>query len=497
VTHPDTARLQRYWTIWTIVLGLFLGLGLLKFGNPIILDSEIPAPGSLAEFLYEPWPAFWGQIAFLVIASGGILLSWISRGQEPRLLPDWRCGLPGLWLIWQQLVASHSVDPDLSRPTLRHFTVLVFAGYLGCYCLPRIRWPRWLLIGIFLALAICLVRAANQRWGGFRHDREALLEGQRTGWTNFATADLEQMQRSRMLVSTNGALEINPIVLIKLERARVSGTLVYPNALAGTLLLLLPVGLWLVVRETGDLRPPIRLLLIGLTVFLGVGGLFWTGSKSAWLIALAQVAVLLWFRPWPPRWRMAAVVTLTLVGLTAFGLRFQGYFAAGATSVSARFDYWSVAARTAIENPVWGTGPGTFMRPYASKKVPEAEMTRLVHNDYLEQFSDSGFIGGILYLVWIGSALWVSGRIALRQREPIRGLLWIGTAAWFVQGFVEFSLYIPGLAGLAFTFLGALTDGSSSCSWSTSSENSPRSIPRPSPIPPAPIPDRDTRNEPR
>lgn len=495
MTHSSSERHQRHWAVWTGVFGLLLGLGLLKFGNPIILDSEIPAPGSLAEFLSEPWPALWGQSAFLFIALWGAFLGWQSRLQPDRLPLDWRCGPPALWLVWQQFVASHSMDSSLSRPTLRHFTVLVFSGLLGCYCLPRIRWPRWLMIGIFLALAICLVRAANQRWGGFRHDREALLEGQRTGWTNFATADLEQMQRSRMLIPTNGTLEINPIVLIKLERARVSGTLVYPNALAGTLLLLLPVGLWLAVRETGQLRPPIRSLLIGLTVFLGVGCLFWTGSKSAWLIALAQSGVLLWFRPWPPRLRTAAVGTLAIVGLTAFGLRFQGYFAAGATSVSARFDYWSVAVRTVSENPVWGTGPGTFMRPYAAHKVPEAEMTRLVHNDYLEQFSDSGVIGGILYIGWIGSALWVSGRIALREREPIRALLWIGTAAWFAQGFVEFSLYIPGLAGMAFTFLGALTDGSKSLSWSPSSENIPTSTPLPPPTPPTPNrgPDRPSR----
>ncbi len=480
MTPSSSEKLQRHWTVWTVVFGLFLGVGLLKFGNPIILDSEIPPPGSLTEFLNEPWPAKWGQIAFIFIALWGALLAWKAGFQPFQLLPDWRCGPPSLWLIWQQFVGSHSVDTGLSSPTLRHFTVLVFCSLLGCYCLPRIRWPRWLLIGIFVALAICLVRAANQRWGGFRHDREALLEGQRTGWTNFATGDLEQMQRSRMLISTNGTLEINPIVLIKLERARVSGTLVYPNALAGTLLLLLPVGLWLAVRETGQLRPPIRSLLIGLTIFLGVGCLFWTGSKSAWLIALAQLGVLLWFRPWPPRWRTVAVGTLAIVGLTTFGLRFHGYFAAGATSVSARFDYWSVAVRTASEHPVWGTGPGTFIRPYAAKKAPEAEMTRLVHNDYLEQFSDSGVIGGILYLGWISSTLWVSGRIALRKREPIRALLWIGTAAWFAQGFVEFSLYIPGLAGLAFTLLGALTDGSNSLSWSPSSENNPTSTPLPS-----------------
>ena len=30
-------------------------------------------------------------------------------------------------------------------------------------------------------------------------------------------------------------------------------------------------------------------------------------------------------------------------------------------------------------------------------------MARLTHNDYLEQFCDSGIIGGVSYALWIGS----------------------------------------------------------------------------------------------
>lgn len=469
------------WLVWTISFGVFLGLGLLKFGNPIILDAEIPIPSNGSEFWNEPWPASWGLSAAWCLS---LVAGWMAFTTSPNRLfhwQSWRFWLPLAWFLWQVAAAAHSVDSSLSRPTLAHFSVVVLCWWLGCYLLPTVPWPRWLLIGILLALAFCLVRAANQRWGGFRRDRDSLLEGQRTGWTNYAAADLAEMQRSRMLLSTNGALVINPLVLVKLERGRVSGTLVYPNALAGALLLLLPISVLLALRETVSLRPPIRIVVLGLTLFLGLGCFFWTGSKSAWLIAVGQVGVVLAGRPWSARWRTSAILLLILVGVVTFAIRFQAYFAAGATSVSARFDYWQVAWHTALDRPGFGTGPGTFMRPYARQKAPEAEMTRLVHNDYLEQFSDSGLPGGILYLAWVGSAVWISGRITLRHREPIRTALWLGAAAWFVQGFVEFSLYIPGLAFLGWTFLGALTNGDQSLAFFATAETSPTSTPLPFP----------------
>jgi O-antigen ligase len=156
------------------------------------------------------------------------------------------------------------------------------------------------------------------------------------------------------------------------------------------------------------------------------------------------------------RWKQGLLVAVVAAGLLAFGWRFHGYFAAGATSVGARFDYWRAARQTALANPFLGTGPGTFQRPYARLKSPDAEMARLVHNDYLEQFSDSGFVGGLAYLVWIGAWLWITGRRVWRATEGPWFWVFLGTAAWLAQGVSEFSLYVPALAWTAFTLGGAL-----------------------------------------
>ena len=140
----------------------------------------------------------------------------------------------------------------------------------------------------------------------------------------------------------------NPVILLKLERARINGTLVYPNALAGTLLLLLPAALALAVFGTGELKPAIRWLVRGLVAFLGFGCLYWTGSKSGWLIALGMAGTCLFQLKWPRKWKLLTLTLFAVVGLAAFAFRFQNYFAAGATSVGARFDYWRAATQTAM-----------------------------------------------------------------------------------------------------------------------------------------------------
>lgn len=149
-------------------------------------------------------------------------------------------------------------------------------------------------------------------------------------------------------------------------------------------------------------------------------------------------------------------VTLLVIifGLGVFALRFHHYFATGATSVGARFDYWRAAVQTASLHLSFGTGPGTFQRPYALIKSPEAEMARLTHNDYLEQFSDSGLIAGLAYVSWIIVALVISGRKVWRLADIDKFTIWLGLFGWFLQGFGEFGLYIPALAWVAFALLG-------------------------------------------
>ncbi|MBC8097478.1 MAG: O-antigen ligase family protein, partial [Akkermansiaceae bacterium] len=258
------------------------------------------------------------------------------------------------------------------------------------------------------------------------------------------------------IITTNGMEVANPVILKKYEKGRAFGTLVYPNALAGAILLLFPVSIVLAWNSTRRFRAPTRLAAIGLTAFLGLGALFWTGSKSGWLIAIIMGGVWLFRLDWSTRMKWLTLGLILVVGLGLFGIRFQNYFAAGATSVGARLDYWRAAIQTTIRNPILGTGPGTFQRPYERIKSPEAEMARLTHNDYLEQFSDSGVVGGLTYMSWVTLLLITLARRLWKRGQLIHFAVFLGCLGWFIQGFSEFGLYVPALAWTAFLLGGCL-----------------------------------------
>jgi hypothetical protein len=439
--------------LYAVAFGLFLGLAIWKFGNPVILDQKIIPPSTLAEFWSEPWPTHWANWMFLPIAIIGGLLALKNKPRWPAT--KWLWLLPLLWLGWQFLSVAQTVDGNLTATTLWQFSGCIACYFLGALVLGNDRALQWLLIGVLSAFAFCLVRAIDQRVIEFPQSHEMLVDGERAGWTNIPPETFIELKREQIIINTNGVDVANPTVLAKFAKGRVMGTLVYPNALAGAILLLLPVSL-AVAFGAKKLRPAIRAVTVGMVLLLGGMAFYWTGSKLGWLIALAMGALYLFRLEWPVKFKYAAVTVVIVLGLGIFAVRFHNYFAAGATSASARLDYWRAAIQITRKNPLFGTGPGTFQRPYAQIKSPDAEMARLAHNDYLEQFSDSGVPGGICYLAWITLALAAIGRGIWKSNDKILCALFAGLLGWFFQGAGEFSLYIPALAWTAFTLLGCL-----------------------------------------
>src|SRR5678809_248092 len=82
--------------------GAFLGLSMLKFGNPIIMERWVSVPSDIYEFLLSsPWPMSWAYflLGLILIASIPMFL---------RRLPArrWFVWLPLAWCCWQLVAAS-------------------------------------------------------------------------------------------------------------------------------------------------------------------------------------------------------------------------------------------------------------------------------------------------------------------------------------------------------------------------------------------------------
>lgn len=252
-----------------------------------------------------------------------------------------------------------------------------------------------------------------------------------------------------------------PEYLERIGKNRIFGTYFYPNAFAGAILMVLPAVCGFLVqarkhvRQEGGMRWVLPLVAMALTL-TGLGCLVWSGSKAGWLIAMAQVGVLWLLAPTPGKLKWGALGLGILVGLAAFFIQYSDFFAKGATSVGARFGYWAAAVEEWKAHPIMGSGPGTFDIYYAERKEPEWEMTRLAHNDYLQQASDSGTAGALTYTLWIAWILFMYFRKNRLWKRPLALGVWLGALGWGLQSFVEFGLYVPGIAWPAFIWMGLL-----------------------------------------
>ncbi len=409
----------------TWFLGVWIAVVTVKFGNPVIFSQLLPPPESFLELFFNSWPISWsyGALGILLVAA-----ALLGRGPCPT--PRWLLVLPMVWFGWTLLSATQTVDQGLTRLTIAHFAGCIACFYVGAFTLRQVRDWRPVYAGLVVGMTFIMATALDQHFGGLERARQA-----------FAALTVEE----RAGLDT-------PEFRKKILSDRVFGTFVYPNALAGGLLLLLPLAL-ASVRVLGARRET-RWLLGGWLAAGGLAALYWSGSKSGWLIALVMAGVALWRLPAKFSLKATVVSCLVMLGVALFLGRYGAYFEKGASSLAARGDYWRAAGQMIQQRPLLGYGPGTFQRQYSALKPPEAEMAKLAHNDYFQQGCDSGLPAMLAYGAFMAGAILLLYRRS--ASSPLHFAAWLGVFGFAVQGLTEFGLYIPGLAWPFFLMLGWL-----------------------------------------
>jgi len=414
------------------LFGAFLGLALLKFGNPPIMERFIEPPTNLTEWIIMAWPV---EVGYWLL--GAVAVVGLCGVRWPTGVPKWLLALPLVWLAWQFISATQTVDAGLTRATLKHFVACVVCFYLGVFCLSRDKSAGAMWGAIAFALGIVLAVGFEQHFGGLEETRRYFYAYEYPKWQTLPPEQLNDY-------------------LKKIASDRIFSTLFYPNALAGVILLLLPPTVVTIWQFCERLTTAARGLLVGLFAIASLACLYWSGSKGGWLLALLLVLVALLHLPWSKRAKTVFISAVLVVGVAGFFLKYAGFFQRGATSVSARFDYWRAAVQTMAAKPVFGTGPGTFSIAYQAVKRPESEMSRLTHNDYLQQASDSGVVAALSYLALaVGILMCGYAKPATPDLRP-RFSVWLGLLGYALQGLMEFGLYIPALAWCAFGLAGWL-----------------------------------------
>lgn len=211
---------------------------------------------------------------------------------------------------------------------------------------------------------------------------------------------------------------------------RTFGTLQSPNALAGLLVLALPVGIGLTLAA----RERAWRLLGGFVCLLVLGALLLTQSKAG-LIALAAAAMVLVALGAPGSPRRRALGALAVVGALALAVvavpqvrgRFADAFGGQSHSGMFRWYCWKASVSAIAERPILGWGPGTYL--IAHLRHAEVGYTIHAHSDPLNSAVESGIPATLALL----AALGIGAALATRQSSP---------SAWLGRGLAA------GLVGL-------------------------------------------------
>jgi hypothetical protein len=123
--------------LYALAFGLFLGLCIWKFGNPVILDHKIPRR-SPSEFLAtNPWPTHWANWILLPLAGARRRAGFSKKNFSGRKPNGSGCcrsrGSAGSFFPPPQ-----TVDADLTAATLWQFSGCVACYFLGAHAFcPR------------------------------------------------------------------------------------------------------------------------------------------------------------------------------------------------------------------------------------------------------------------------------------------------------------------------------------------------------------------------
>jgi O-antigen ligase len=401
----------------------------LKFGAPSIVQWAITPPTSVVEAVYFTWP---NQLAIIFVFAG---FTWLVLDRERMLARvDLLFVLPLLFLLTQALAALRTICPQVTIDTVMLFAAGVLLFYVGAWYARDGAATGHIFGGLAVATLFVCILAMQQHFGGLEETRA------------YAATHVDAATAPRDF-------------LARMTSNRVFGPFVYPNTLAGFLVVAFaPVLAWIWVRARGwDARVKWLVLVFAAGVMLFC--LLLTGSRGG-LAAFAMMALTVLWCLVPQGGRRAAGAIAGLVAVLALVVvlaRHGGLMHFGTGSLEARTDYWRGAVRIIQDHPWLGTGPGTFGSIYPMYKTALTEEAETVHNNFLQMWSDSGVLAFVAF-----AGLWVvavrdSFRLARQRRGDVAAAA-IGGAlvGWTVHGLVDFELYVPGAALPAFILLGTL-----------------------------------------
>ncbi|HXV05620.1 MAG TPA: O-antigen ligase family protein [Solirubrobacterales bacterium] len=447
--------------VWLVVVGIlvFGGATQAKLGRPLLLGAGLIGGLAVLSVISSLWS---GSVELSVIEADrvlvylGLFLAAFLIGQTDKRRQRFAEGLA----ISVAAVALLGLGSRL----LPH--VIEVSNSLGSG--PRLRYPLgyWNANGAMCGIAVGLLLWASRRagWAGLRWLSAALLPAvlltlyftySRGGLLALivASSTLLVLSRDRLWLLAAlaiGALGALPAVLAVQTRQSLANNLATQTSVEQgvTVLLILLAGTALTL-----------LLFAALRRLEGRAG-----PLAGRMLALSRNPVLLR--------RAALLAAIVAIGAAvAIGGRAWHQFSKSDVqfpsdpqqhfsqlSGAGRKDFWRVAIDAFSEEPLLGTGAGTYVFSWNQHRSIDM-IVHSAHSLYLQAFAELGIVGGLLVLALVVSLLWIglsSWRAAPHPTRERHAALLAAMLAFAVGAGIDWFWQIAALGAVFFLAAGVL-----------------------------------------
>ncbi len=296
--------------------------------------------------------------------------------------------LIGAALVVTSLNVIFSILPVVSLYfSLQWLLVLVVIAAVRA--LVRVKGTRWTIVAFSLGLVMQLVIGLTQ----FGIGSSLGLWCDARNLPGFCADLFRLLGETRFNTLTPG---IAQAPVLGAWRLRAYGTLPHPNVLAG----FFSVALLMFVSQSWK-RSQLNTVAL-LASFMGLG-LLLTFSRTAWL-AVGVVGIWIFIRS-----RRASITALVaglvlLISLSVFKQRWLSLLDSDRLAWVERFYLLEVSWRLFLDNPLFGTGLGTFIAalPGAARDIRMSYLLEPVHNLISLLFAETGLAGaGLVAAIFV------------------------------------------------------------------------------------------------
>lgn len=234
---------------------------------------------------------------------------------------------------------------------------------------------------------------------------------------------------------------INTFALEYLSRGRAFIPFPTPTALAGYLILFIPLSCILLSKDQKKPKTPVCITnVLSLLIFFGLSlALLSTQSLGA-ILSLLIAATITLFQKKHHFKKTTALFTILFLGIAlicVFYLRKNQVleFNQPHISISNRLFYWKQAVLNITQHPWLGFGLGNY--PHYK--------TISAHNTYLQIWTETGILGILAFLMLCAQIFKKGFKENLKENSALFSL-WVGNVAFLIHNACDFTFFYPEIA---------------------------------------------------